>query len=58
MTDGTKETFPDFVLYSHVIPQFPVAREAPAPLELANVIAVAKKKDSKPDRFDLVYSVR
>lgn len=48
LADGTKETFPDFVLFSHVIPQFPVAREAPAPLKHANVIAVPKKKDGKP----------
>ncbi len=48
LADGTKETFPDFVLFSHVIPQFPVAREAPAPLKNANVIAVPKKKDGKP----------
>lgn len=48
LADGTRETFPDFVLFSHVIPQYPVAREAPAPLKNANVIAVPKKKDAKP----------
>ena len=46
--DGVPETFPDFVLFSHVIPLYPVAREAPAPLKHANVIAVPKKKDGKP----------
>lgn len=46
--DGVKETFPDHVLFSHVIPQFPLAREAPAPLKNANVIAIPKKKDGKP----------
>lgn len=48
LADGTRETFPDFVLFSHVIPQYPLAREAPAPLKSANVIAVPKKKDGKP----------
>ncbi|MBM3983073.1 MAG: hypothetical protein FJ304_22935 [Planctomycetes bacterium] len=48
LADGTRETFPDFVLFSHVIPQYPVAREAPAPLKNTNVIAVPKKKDAKP----------
>jgi hypothetical protein len=48
LADGTRETFPDFVLFAHVIPQFPLAREAPAPLKHANVIAVPKKKDGKP----------
>lgn len=43
LADGTAETFPDFVLFSHVIPQFPVAREAPAPLKYANIIAIPKK---------------
>jgi hypothetical protein len=46
--DGVPETFPDFVLFSHVIPLYPVAREAPAPLKHANVIAVPKKGDGKP----------
>ncbi len=45
--DGMKETFPDHVLFAHVIPQFPLAREAPAPLKHANVIAIPKK-DGKP----------
>jgi hypothetical protein len=46
--DGVAETFPDHVLFSHVIPLYPVAREAPPPLKHANVIAVPKKKDAKP----------
>ncbi|MCI0700731.1 MAG: hypothetical protein L0241_06590 [Planctomycetia bacterium] len=46
--DGVKETFPDHVLFSHVIPLYPVAREAPPPLKHANVIAIPKKKDGKP----------
>ena len=31
--DGVKETFPDHVLFSHVIPLFPVAPEAPSPAQ-------------------------
>jgi hypothetical protein len=46
--DGLTETFPDHVLFSHVIPLYPVAREAPPPLKHANVIAIPKKKDGKP----------
>jgi hypothetical protein len=45
--DGMKETFPDHVVFAHVIRQFPIAREAPAPLKHANIIAVPKK-DGKP----------
>jgi len=45
--DGVKETFPDHVLFSHVIPLYPVARETPPPLKHANVLAVPKKKDGK-----------
>jgi hypothetical protein len=45
--DGEAATFPDHVLFSHVIRQFPIAREAPAPLKNANVIAIPKKKDGK-----------
>lgn len=48
LADGTREAFPDFVLFSHVIPQYPVARQAPAPLSNANVIAVPKQKGGKP----------
>jgi hypothetical protein len=48
LADGTKETFPDHVLFSYVIRLYPVAREAPAPLKHATVIAVPKKKDGKP----------
>lgn len=46
--DGVKETFPDHVLFSYTIRLYPVAREAPAPLKHANVIAIPKKKDGKP----------
>jgi hypothetical protein len=45
--DGMKETFPDHVVFSHVIRLFPIARPAPAPLKHANVIAIPKK-DGKP----------
>ncbi len=45
--DGMKETFPDHVIFSHVIRQYPIAREAPPPLKSANVIAIPKK-DGKP----------
>ncbi|MBY0456803.1 MAG: hypothetical protein K2V38_05665, partial [Gemmataceae bacterium] len=45
--DGLKETFPDHVVFAHVIPQYPIARPAPEPLKHANVIAVSKK-DGKP----------
>ena len=48
LADGTKETFPDHVLFSHVIRQYPIAREAPPPLKSTNIIAVPKKKDGKP----------
>src|SRR5262245_23688769 len=46
--DGEPATFPDHILFSHVIPLYPVAREAPPPLKHANVIAIPKKKDAKP----------
>jgi len=45
--DGVKETFPDYVLFGVLFPQYPVARVAPAPLKSTNVIAVPKK-DGKP----------
>jgi hypothetical protein len=45
--DGMKETFPDHVVFSHVIRQYPIARPAPAPLKHANVIAIPKK-EGKP----------
>jgi hypothetical protein len=47
LTDGAA-TFPDHTLFAFVFPQFPVAREAPAPFKAGNVIAIPKKKDAKP----------
>jgi hypothetical protein len=47
LKDGA-ETFPDHVVFGFAFPQFPVARESPAPFKAANLIAVPKKKDGKP----------
>ena len=46
--DGTGSTFPDHVLFAVTFPQFPIARIAPAPLKSANVVAVPRKKETKP----------
>src|SRR4051812_34422114 len=46
--DGETATFPDHVLFSHVIPLYPVARIPPEPLKTANLFAIPKKKDAKP----------
>src|SRR5258705_10433796 len=43
-----KGAVPDHVVVAHVVRQFPIAREAPAPLKHANIIAIPKKKDEKP----------
>jgi hypothetical protein len=45
--DGIPETFPDFVLFSHIFPKFPVARLAPEPLKSTNIIAIPKAKSQK-----------
>lgn len=46
--DGIPETFPDFVLFSHIFPKFPVARLVPEPLKSANIIAIPKAKSQNP----------
>jgi hypothetical protein len=46
--EGIGMMFPDHVLFSVLFPQYPVGRPAPAPLKVANVISIPKKKDGKP----------
>ncbi|MCS6865251.1 MAG: hypothetical protein RMJ56_16500 [Gemmataceae bacterium] len=46
--EGIPETFPDYALFSHIFPLYPVARPAPEPLKSTNIIAIPKAKGQKP----------